>query len=506
MIDLSEHLIKGDKWLFDLLVSKKQEIYPNDYKLDILYTEDQFDNATSPGKSLSKLQEYLAHIDIPNFFVTVHTNKNIDKDINDLKNLFAPDSPNINIQYINGTFKAHFKKTDSLCLYPWFHVYINSQGNVGTCCDFNENFPLGNIHDSSLLDIANNENMRLVRTQMLAGQRPATCSSCWNKEDNNISSPRLVVNKKWAKYQSLVDLTEEDGSLSNFTLKFLDFRATNICNLKCRMCGGKFSSRIAQEEADLYNNDKFVNLTIAPDKISDTLNFVESNIQELDAVYFAGGEPLIMSEHYQILDLLIKHNRTDIELAYNTNLTVLKYKNLNVVDYWKKFKNVNVGASIDLIGPQATYVRSGSDYNEIETNYNIIKDYVNFKITSIVHILNIFNLPKLQKHWINNRNLSANLLSFRPLVYPENLSLQILPADYKLIAEETILNHITWLSTIPNSTHLVIGWNDVLQYMNAEDRSHLLRDFFRLNDDKDQYRKEKFDEVFPEYKKLRDYV
>jgi hypothetical protein len=42
--------------------------------------------------------------------------------------------------------------------------------------------------------------------------------------------------------------------------------------------------------------------------------------------------------------------------------------------------------------------------------------------------------------------------------------------------------------------------------MYLHDNSHLLSDFFRLNDDKDQYRKEKFEEVFPEYKNLRTYI
>ena len=42
--------------------------------------------------------------------------------------------------------------------------------------------------------------------------------------------------------------------------------------------------------------------------------------------------------------------------------------------------------------------------------------------------------------------------------------------------------------------------------MNNKDNSYLLKEFFRVNDVHDQYRKEKFEDVFIEYKDLRSYV
>jgi hypothetical protein len=178
----------------------------------------------------------------------------------------------------------------------------------------------------------------------------------------------------------------------------------------------------------------------------------------------------------------------------------------NVIDYWKQFSNITVGASIDLLGPQAEYVRNGTNYNTLEENYIKIKDIVDFNITSIVHMLNIFNLPKLQKHWIVNKKLDPKNLTFRALVFPNNMSLQVLPIAFKDQAHQTINQHINWLTTVSSCEHLVKSWHDVLQYMYDKDQSHLLSDFFRLNDDKDRYRNEKFEEVFPEFNRLRDYI
>ena len=42
--------------------------------------------------------------------------------------------------------------------------------------------------------------------------------------------------------------------------------------------------------------------------------------------------------------------------------------------------------------------------------------------------------------------------------------------------------------------------------MDQDDKSHLLKEFFRVNDMTDAYRDEKFEDVFPEYAQLRSYV
>lgn len=507
MIDLSEYFVQGDKWLYDILCEQKREVFPNDYKLSFLYTQDQFNNQQSVGNCLLKLQEYLAILDIPNFFVVLHTNnQNISQELKQAKDLFAPSESDISIVMIPGIFDKSVSIKNTLCLYPWIHLYVNPQGQIGTCCEFNENYALGHISTDSLNDIVNGSQLKKIRKQMLAGERPDSCSVCWTKEDNNIKSTRQQVNSEWSKYLDLANHTLADGTFEQFKFKHLDFRASNICNLRCRMCSGKFSSRIAQEESDIYNDDRFIELKLTDQEINSTLEFIELHINDLESVYFAGGEPLIMEEHYRILDLLIKHNRTDIAISYNTNLTLLKYKNLNVVDYWRKFSNIHVDASIDLIGVQANYVRSGSNYDQIEENYHSIKDYVSFKIASIVHLYNIFNLPQLQYHWIVNNNLDPRLISFRPLVYPACQSLQVLPKKYKEQAVVTINQHISWLESIFDAQHLVNAWQEVLQYMNTDDQSHLLKEFFRLNDDKDRYRKESFESVFPEYAELRSYV
>ena len=507
IIDLEDYFSKGDKWLYDEFKNLKQDVLPPDFNITVRYMSDQYNNVDSPGIAISKLQELLTLLDFPNFFVTIATtNKKIQEDLEKIKELYCPFESVLPYEFISGEFKKIIHHSDTLCVLPWMHLYVNPQGVVGTCCEFNENYPLGKVSDTPLQQIANSAAMKTVRSQMLSGQRPSICSACWAKEDAQLPSLRQGSNQRFSQHLSLVEKTEDDGTVEDFRLRHLDFRASNVCNLKCRMCSGKFSSRIAKEENDLYNNSTFIDLKLTSEEIYSTLDYIEENIDYLESVYFAGGEPLIMEEHYKILDLLLKHNKSDIRINYNTNLTQLSYKKYNIVDYWKKFSNVTVGASIDLLGTQAGYVRSGTDYNELEENYETIKDHVNFTITSIVHLYNVFNLPKLQQHWVVNKKLNPKNLSFRALIYPENMTLQVLPQPYKKLARDSINQHIVWLESISGATPLAEIWRDVLQYMNAKDQSHLLKEFFRLNDDKDGIRDERFEDVFPEYKELRNFI
>ena len=143
----------------------------------------------------------------------------------------------------------------------------------------------------------------------------------------------------------------------------------------------------------------------------------------------------------------------------------------------------------------------------MEQNYKNICEHVHVKIDSTLTVYNIFNLVDLQQHWIKTFNMPADDFNIRiAMLPPEIMSCRVLPTHYKDLAGKKINDHIDWLSTINDSESLVTKWQDVLYFMNSNDQSHLLKDFFRLNDDKDRIRNERFEDVFPEYRELRSYV
>ena len=48
----------------------------------------------------------------------------------------------------------------------------------------------------------------------------------------------------------IVDVSNDDGSLKEFEMKYMDIRFSNLCNMKCRSCGPACSSQWAQEFMD----------------------------------------------------------------------------------------------------------------------------------------------------------------------------------------------------------------------------------------------------------------
>ena len=455
---------------------------------------DDYDNVDTTGLALEQLHKDLARLDIPYFFVKIiTTNTNIEHELSTLHKMYSTEPTPIEYSIVDGVYDKRIYNGATKCVLPWIHKYVNPQGLVLTCCAGNENYPLGRIQDNSLDEIGTEK----VRQQMEAGQRPSECYSCWRTEDLGFYSKRQQANLFFPDYHLQ----------KSFVLRHLDIRLSNKCNLMCRMCSGKFSNRIAQEEQKLYGFTKYKDEVLSPILVDKQLDFIRKNVNTISSVYFAGGEPLINDEHYQILQILIDAKRTDIEISYNTNLSILQFKKYSVLDYWKHFEKVNIGASIDLIGDQSNYVRYGVEYNQLEKNYQYIKDLQNvtFEITSILHLQNIFNLPKLQKHWIK-QELACKNIKFRCVTTPEEQAINVLPEHYKNLALAEIDAHIEYLKNIKDSENLIHSWHEAKQFMTSKDKSNLLSEFFRLTDDKDRSRNQKFEDYYPEYKDLRKYA
>jgi organic radical activating enzyme len=156
-------------------------------------------------------------------------------------------------------------------------------------------------------------------------------------------------------------------------IHYWDVRFSNICNLKCRSCGSIFSSRWYDDDVKLWGKELRPRVQFAGRHEEDVWEQMQEHIPNLDQIYFAGGEPLIMEEHNRILKLLIAKGNTKVRLIYNTNLTELKYKKENVIELWKHFPNICVAASLDDMKDRAAIIRSGTNWGQVEQNIRDIK-------------------------------------------------------------------------------------------------------------------------------------
>jgi len=281
-------------------------------------------------------------------------------------------------------------------------VTVFPDGRIGPCCQIGPEYlkPIELIKDPN--------RFQDLKTDVA----PPACRICVNNERSGISSYRENFNQK---------VKNTPG------IQFLDIRNTNVCNLKCRYCGPHFSNQWAMEL-------KIANATVTT-PILPMLNDIISD--SLQWIYFTGGEPMINSDHWSLLKTLVDSGRSNrIDLLYNTNLTTVKYKDVDVVDLWKNFRAVTINVSVDAIGEPLSYVRSGSDWDRIRSNLDRVKalDYVSLRLTPVISILNIWFLEELYSYAAKQQiDLDSIILHG-----PDYLALDVIPDQLKSRALEIV--------------------------------------------------------------------
>jgi len=495
----------GDKHLHDFLTSVYRTEYEPNFRILIVQDcADTYDYADLPGQAICALQKYVTQIDVSNCFILVITgNQNISAELEQVQKLYSTDSCSIQSHVIEGIeYTATHKTQDTFCVLPWMHLYVGPNGNVLPCCLADQQFPMGNIEEQGIDSILKSSAFNQLRKNMLTGLRSKECSRCYAHEDAGLNSGRLGHNNQWKNITQ--HNLNKDGSVDKFDPVYLDIRLNNICNLKCRMCSGYFSSAIAQEEVALFGKIESIQSSLKLQQRNLGLKEILNYVPTAEKIYFAGGEPLLTAEHYEILDALIASNNTDLEITYNTNFTTLNYRGRSVLDLWKQFSNITVGASLDAESAVAEYVRHGSNWNTIESNVGLVKSqcpHVNFTVTSTVGLLNVNSLIKLQQRWHNSKTLDISKFSQNIMISPEHLTVSALPFEHKQRLTQTINHHIVWCGE-NNAKGLATQWTDVLNYMWSKDDSHYMLEFKRLTQITDQHRNELLEKAIPELKNL----
>lgn len=486
----------GEKRLYQWARKNWRECFDPQHRLVFLQDiPDVYDYENSPGRCTYAIQQILCKIDISNCFVVIlTTNTDIESELILANKLTLNSADTIGYVIVEGSYhKKDQYHSDTFCVNPWIHLYIGPEGDVLPCCTGNQKFPIGHIDKEDLDSIYNNKNFQILRQRMLNGQRTRECSHCWIKEDAGLPSPRKEANLKYGGRE-----IANERVLIELSPRYLDVRLNKLCNLKCRSCSPYYSSAIAQEINEIYGH-QWPSLNNKQRKR--VLDLIVAILPGVDDIYFAGGEPLLSPEHFKILNELLSLGKTDITIFYNTNLTQLSYKGSSFVDIWKEFQNITIGASIDAYEQEAEYLRHGTVWTIIEQNIKTLVQHspnVHLKITSTVGFLNVESLIKLQRTWSEQKLLPIERFEISQIIFDSYLSIQAAPEHHKKRLEKIIRSHMEWLSA-QKAISLHDRWQQVIDYMWAEDRSHLLREFAKITLQVDRHRKECFHDIFPQF-------
>ena len=284
-------------------------------------------------------------------------------------------------------------KPRTLCMAPWVHTYLSPQTERRMCCASREpaqSFTqyidtasgTGEYRPLTLEEHWNSNHMRSVRRRMMAGETLPECDVC-NSRLLNTNVYRTYFDQLFSsKYTQAMELTTPDGYTDMQPVSW-DYRFSNLCNFKCRMCGDMLSSAWESEQRTNnmidWSNPK--NNWMQPAVKEQITQFQDSVIEQefidaveehrVEEVYWVGGEPLMYEQHWRYMKRIIElGDGAKIYARYNTNLSRCNYRGVDLfTDILDHIRDYQICASLDGTGPIGEYIRTGLEFDQWLTNF-----------------------------------------------------------------------------------------------------------------------------------------
>jgi len=379
---------------------------------------------------------------------------------------------------------------DTWCALPWIHACVRPDNVLKPCCrfqvddtrDLKVNLDSLQAHGS---DAMNEPYWTQLRKDMLEGVPRSECQKCYKQEETtelrDSASMRLFLNKRFSS-----DIIQEDCTTHFDSIRYIEMSIDNICNLQCKMCDSKFSSR-------LQIRDKFLG-NIVHKKLEPNFNkFDNVDLSKLVYVKLLGGEPFMSPNFINFIDYLLKRvNPADVSIEIATNGTIVP--SAEMIEKLNQFEMIYINVSLDSMDASNDYQRMGSSYINIFNNaklYDTIFKNIHVSIHSVISTLNANTLANTLNILIGqyNYHVSIDFVS-----YPQHLSLLHVPPSYIKWMLEKNSDNTTALKLInifiKNGTYNETYWNefidttktlDVFYNTNIRDYNPALVDYLNEN-------------------------
>lgn len=399
--------------------------------------------------------------------------------------------------------------SDTFCPIPWNFQAIRANGDLRVCCQANvtknqgvirkEDGTAYNAGRDNLVDARNTPMMKTMRLNMLEGIWNEECGRCKSEEENGLNSRRQYEQRNWKlTVEEARAKTNQDGSieLDKCPVVYYDLRFGNFCNLKCRMCGPTDSSAWYDDWIALTGSNKFKDTSGTMEIVEtkkglqvEAFNWpeyepfweqLEANIHNIEHVYFAGGEPMLIERHYDFLERCVENNAAKhIVVEYNTNMSTLPAR---VTNLWKHFKQVRVGASVDGYGAIVEYQRNPAKWDKILRNLHILDQLPNNIFSWLAFTVTAYNVNhmvdfmkwKLSESGFNRINPSAAkpIITHHVAHHPKHLNVRVLPDKFKQQVTRKFEDFLIWINDNNYDKNIVKQAEGIVKgvtsYMNSD--------------------------------------
>jgi MoaA/NifB/PqqE/SkfB family radical SAM enzyme len=308
---------------------------------------------------------------------------------------------------------------DFYCAAPWRGLHINPRGDVKTCCAGDPNM-LGNLNEQSIESILFGPKIIEIRQSIREGKPHAYCYNCVQAERYGRSE------RDWHNSVSpeFDPRTAED---LEHRPTLIDVRWNTTCNLSCNYCAEACSSKWAALKQITVQSG-------ARPYYKQVCNYLEQHKNNIREVALVGGEPLLLPENDQLLDVL----PTECIITLITNVSV----DLTTNKIFNKLKNrsrVGWSLSFDNIQDRFEYVRHGGSWELLQRNLDQLQPLMQSQghWGGIHAVYNVYNATRLIEltEFARNRDLTIH---WQSLYQPECLDPTRLGDQTLVLAQEHI--------------------------------------------------------------------
>jgi sulfatase maturation enzyme AslB (radical SAM superfamily) len=300
------------------------------------------------------------------------------------------------------------------CTEPFLTLENKVYGPWGLCC---RSKPLPYGPEVSPLEHWQSDTMERIRKDMvdhnITDEIRHLCQKCIQHEERGITSRRQ---QKLDRYVVL-------KPIDTIEVKFFG----NLCNLKCKMCSGIYSSSIAAEEKKLgkWEGETVYNGFDKTDK-EKFYSDMEEILPYAKMVKFTGGEPTMNKGIVEFIQWIVnKGYSKHLVLKIITNGTK---KSENILKLSKEFRKFIVAVSVDGTWDIDEYQRVGTVFDEVIENIRMYKSHADTAIYSVITALNVHNVPDLVA-FASTMDTAIDLSSI--VLTPNHMRIEALPLSYR---------------------------------------------------------------------------
>lgn len=410
---------------------------------------------------------------------------------------------------------------NSFCSKAFNGISITPSGGCAPCCLFervihkSDGTPF-KIWEDDLESIYHSEAMKTIREKMLAGVKIDACRQCYQVEAYGGYSLRQQSNT------SEIARPEEIAPDAKNLPRFVDLKLNNRCNVKCRMCQPRDSHLIFNEfkkigettpEFQNFSNTALtdIDLRIPLDEVTDWSRspvFRESFrrlVPGLTILSLVGGEPLILDETYELLEMIAEGAPGKVQINLTTNLVHLPFDRLAKLLPFARWTLFNI--SLDAVEDELFYLRYPTSFEKVKANFHLLQNLPGqnrLQFSPTAQVYNVLSLDKVYRFveslMVDGDHFSKTPVNLKFLEFPVHLNVRILPRSVREVAIKKLKDLKADIPRLMKIPVVAMNLEQLIQILDKESITHhdYLPEFLYYSDVLDRERGQSGPKAFPE--------